>query len=101
MGLIDNIIISLVHIILIATDMLFIVMVLKIVYDRWEISWIKPILTAAKPVTEPVLDWFYSLTLRITGRSFQENTLLPIMMICLMVLRFVVVSIVRIFVNSV
>jgi hypothetical protein len=37
MGLIENILVGVVHLACVATDVLFILMLLKVVHDRWQI----------------------------------------------------------------
>ena len=93
MGLIENMLISVVHLAFVAADVLLMVVVLKIIYDRWQIPWMEPILTAVKPVISVVLNWFASLVLRATGKSYHDKTLLILLIICLLLMRFLVVSI--------
>lgn len=93
MGLLENLLISIVHITLIATDILFMILFLKIVNDRWQITWAQPILTAVRPATSAILDWFHSLVLRVSGRTYTEKTLIVLLMIFLMIIRILVVSI--------
>ena len=93
MGLIENMLISVVHLAFVVTDVLLMVLVLKVIYDRWQIPWMEPILTAVKPAMNAVLNWFASLVLRATGKSYHDKTLLILLIICLLLMRFLVVSI--------
>jgi chromate transport protein ChrA len=93
MGLIENILISVIHIVFVAADVLFLVMLLKIVHDRWQIPWIEPILTAVKPAMSVVLNMFQSLVLRATGKSYPEKTLFILLILCLLIMRFLIISI--------
>ena len=93
MGLIENILVGVVHLAFVATDVLFMVILLKIVHDRWQIPLIEPILTAVKPAMSVVLNWFASLVLRATGKSYPEKTLLVLLIISLLFMRLLVVSI--------
>jgi hypothetical protein len=93
MGLSENLLISVVHLTLCITDLLFIVIVLKIVHDRRQIHWMEPILMAVRPLMSVVLNWFHPLVLRVTGKSYTERALLFLMITCLLVLRFLIVSI--------
>ena len=92
MGLLENILLSIVHLALCITDVLFILIVLKIVHDRWQIPWMEPILMAVRPLMSAVLNWFHPLILKLTGKSYPERTLLFLLAICLTILRFLVVS---------
>lgn len=93
MGLIENILVGVVHLAFVATDVLFMVMLFKVVHDRWQIPSIEPILTAMNPVMNIVLNWFAALVLKATGKSYPEKTLLILLIISLLVMRFLVVSI--------
>ena len=93
MGLISNILISVVHLALCVADVLFVIIVLQIVHNRWQIHWMEPILTAVRPLMSALLNWFHPLILRVTGKSYSERTLLVLLVICLSVIRFLVVSI--------
>lgn len=94
MGLLENLLISIVHITLITTDILFMILFLKIVEDRWQITWAKPFLIVVRPAMSTVLDWFHSLVLRVIGQSYTEKTLMVLLMIFLMIIRILVTSIV-------
>jgi hypothetical protein len=93
MGLIENILIGILHLAFAAVDVLFLLVLLKIVHDRWRVAWIEPILTAVQPAMSVALNRFASLILRITGESYLEKTLLVLLIICLLVMRFLVVRI--------
>ena len=92
MGLIENILISIIHLLLCITDMLFILIVLKIVHDRWQVRWMEPILVAVRPIISAVLNWFRPLVLKVTGRYFPERILLVMLAVCLTILRLLIVS---------
>ncbi|HML73145.1 MAG TPA: hypothetical protein PKB02_01490 [Anaerohalosphaeraceae bacterium] len=93
MGLIENILVGVVHLAFVAADVLFMVMLLKVVHDRWQIPLIEPILTAMKPVMNVVLNWFAVLVLKATGKSYPEKTLLILLIISLMVIRFLITGV--------
>jgi len=93
MGLIENILIGVVHLAFVAADVLFLVILLKIIHDYWQIPWIEPILTAVKPAMSVVLNWFAAIVLRVIGKSYPEETLLVLLIICLLVVRFLIVGI--------
>jgi chromate transport protein ChrA len=69
------------------------VTILKIVHDRWRISWIEPILTAVRPAMGIIMNGFATLVLKATGKSYPEKTLVVLLIISLLLMRFLVVSI--------
>ena len=95
MGLIENILIGVIHLVFVAADVLFLVMLLKIVHDRWQIPWIEPILTAVKPAMSVVLNWFAATVLRVTGTSYSEKSSLILLLICLCVIRILISSVMQ------
>jgi len=90
MGLIENILIGVVHLVFVAADMLFLVILLKILHDRWQIPWIEPILTAVRPAMGIIMNGFAILVLKATGKSYPEKTLLILLIINLLVMRFLI-----------
>ena len=92
MGLIENILLSIVHLTLCLMDVLFILIVLKIVHDRWQVRWMEPVLIAVRPIISAVLNWFRPLVLKVTGRYFPERIMMVVLSICLTILRFLIVS---------
>ncbi|HBG28996.1 MAG: hypothetical protein A2Y10_14760 [Planctomycetes bacterium GWF2_41_51] len=95
MMLIENLLIGVIHIAFAAIDVLFLVILLKVIYDRWQIAWIEPILTAIRPMMSVVMNRFAALVLKATGKSYPEKTWLVLLIICLLVIRFLIVSILR------
>ena len=93
MGLIENILIGVIHLVFVAADVFFLMMLLKIMHDRWRIPWIEPILTAVKPAMSIVLNWFTATVLRVTGKSYSEKTSLILLLICLCVIRILISSV--------
>jgi len=95
MGLIENLLIVVVNLAFVAADMLLLMMLLKIVHDRRRVSCLEPILTAVRPLMSVVLNWFASVVMKVTGKAYPEKTLLALLVICMLVLRFLVISITR------
>ena len=92
MGLIYNILIGVVHLLFVVMDIFFVMITAKIIYARWRILWIEPILTAFKPAMSIVLNWFAAMVLRVTGKSYSEKTLFILLLICLCVIRILLTS---------
>lgn len=92
MGLIEHILIGLAHLALVAADILFLMLILQIVHDRWQLAWLEPIFIATKPVMSVVLNYFASLVLNVTGKSCPERTLSVLLIICLAVMRFLIIG---------
>jgi chromate transport protein ChrA len=95
MGLMQNLLIIIVHLTLVAADVILIMTILKIVHNRWRVAWIEPILMAVRPMMGIIMNGFATLVLRATGKSYPEKTLLVLLIISLLVMRFLVVSITK------
>jgi len=93
MGLLQNLLIIIVHLTLVAADVILIMTILKIVHNRWRVAWIEPIMMAVRPMMSIIMNGFAVLVLRTTGKSYPEKTLLILLIISLLLMRFLVVSI--------
>jgi hypothetical protein len=67
--------------------------ILEIVHNRWRIAWIEPILMAVRPMMGIIMNGFAVLVLKATGKSYPKKTLLILLIISLLLMRFLVVSI--------
>ena len=90
MGLIGNILISVIHLALVAIDVLLLMILLKIIYERWQILCLKPIVNSTKPLLTNILIRTQKLALTATGRSYSEKTLLVFFALFIWFLRFVI-----------
>jgi uncharacterized protein YggT (Ycf19 family) len=54
MGLLTNLILGLVHLVLVAADVLFLLLLARMLSYRWQPPW----LTAVNAACKPVVDWF-------------------------------------------
>lgn len=92
MGLIYNILIGAVHLLFVVMDIFFVMIAVKIIYDRWRPSVLKQTVTAIAPLTALVLDYVKEVSVKITGRTYSEKTLLLLIIICLSVIRLIAIS---------
>jgi chromate transport protein ChrA len=92
MELIENLSIIVVNLTFVAADMLFLMILLKIAHDRWQIPCIEPILTAVRPLMGAIMNWFASVVLKATGKSYPEKTLLVLLIISLLVVRMIIME---------
>ncbi|MHB9068807.1 MAG: hypothetical protein ACYC54_00395 [Sedimentisphaerales bacterium] len=67
--------------------------ILKVVHNRWRIAWIEPILMAVRPMMGIIMNGFATLVLNVTGQSYPEKTLLALLIISLLVMRFLITGI--------
>ena len=92
MGLLTNLFISIINLVSIAMDILLLMILAKIVYQRWRPSWLKQVVDTVEPLMSSVLCHFQRLTSRITGKTYPEKTQLVLLVICLSVIRFIIAT---------
>jgi hypothetical protein len=92
MGLLRNLIISVLNLAFVATDILFLFVIVRMACYRWNIPWLRAIDSAGKGL----LDWFAIFTRRIvshfTNRYFSQKSLLIIGMTAIIFIRFFLVA---------
>ena len=91
MGLFTNLVLGLVHLLLAAADVLFLLLLARMLSYRWQPAW----LTAINSAGKPVVDWFTSHIERgldrLGLRAPFERTVLFVGMLALSTIRILVV----------
>jgi len=95
--LINSLLISVIHLTLVFLDMLFLVVFLKAVYERWHPRLLKPVDVAIKPATDVIRDTAQKIFTRFYGKSYTGRNLLGWIMLALFVIRTLIVVIVNSF----
>lgn len=90
MGLIYNLIISVVHLLFVGMDLLITMILIRVVYQRWKPPWLKQIADAIEPLIVPVIRFGYRAVKRITGKSLTEKYLVLVIIVSIWVTRFVI-----------
>jgi hypothetical protein len=87
MGILINLILSLVHLFLVATDILFFLILMKMLSYRLQTKW----LTAFNSLGKPVVDWFAGQLKKglchLSKKTFSERAILLVGMLILMLAR--------------
>lgn len=92
MGLFYNLLIGIVHLLFVAFDILFVMILIRVVYERWRPEWLRLINKAVEPVVDFTIGHVEMLVTKITDRTYTDKTLTVILILCLSVLRFVIAS---------
>jgi uncharacterized protein YggT (Ycf19 family) len=90
MGLLTNLFISIINLIFVAMDILLLMILAKIIYQKWRPSWLEQIFNAIEPLVSYVLDYFQKLISRITGKTYSKRISLNVLFFCLWITRLVV-----------
>lgn len=92
MGLINNILVSFIHLLFVVFDILFVMILTRFIYLRWRLSWLKQIANAIEPWTSSVLRYFQKLISRVTDKTYPEKIQLALLVIFVSVIRLIIAS---------
>ena len=94
MGLIPYILRSVVHLLFVAMDVLVLMVLVIVVYDRWHFTWLKPLFDLVeqpiKSVTNCIDSWLY----KRTRKHYPERTLIILFLIGMTLVRLVICALV-------
>ncbi len=90
MGLICNIFIGVTHLLFVAMDIIFVMIAVKVIYDRWRPDCLKQVLDAVEPIVDYMSKYVGSMSLKVTGKVYSQRTLLLLIIICLSVARLII-----------
>ena len=95
MGLMHNLVMSVIHLLFTAMDVLVVMILVKVIYDRWHFAWLKPFAAIVTPpvnsITRPLGAWLS----KMTGKSYPEKTLLLVLIFCLWIMQVVIVALLK------
>ena len=83
MGLIHNLVISVVHLLFVTMDILATMVLIKVVYQRWRPSWFKQTTNIVEPVMKLITGHLGTYFTRFTNRTYTDKTLTLILIVCL------------------
>ena len=88
MGLIHNLLMSVIHLLFVGMDILMTIILLRVIYDRWQPKCLKLVNHAVKPVIVSITGYLEVWTVKITGKRYPDKTLLMLLIVCLILVRF-------------
>ncbi|MCD4831701.1 MAG: hypothetical protein K8R02_07855 [Anaerohalosphaeraceae bacterium] len=87
MGLINDLLVGIIHLIFVAMDVLMMMIIVKIAYQRWKFEWFRSINNAVEPVINSIINYLDKWSIKITGKKYSEKTLLIFLILCLWLIR--------------
>lgn len=90
MGLLVNAFIGIAHLVLVAADIVVMMILLDAIYRRWQPAILRPAVIAIRPVLECVLRYFEICTVKISGKTYPQKTLMILLIVCMTLLRLVI-----------
>lgn len=94
MGLIHNLLLSIIHLVFVGMDILLVMILIKIIYDRWQFAWLRPFANIVEPAIKSITGFLYSRFSKTTGKSCTDKTLLALLLLGLSFVRLVICSLV-------
>jgi len=92
MGLTHNLLAGIFHLVLVATDLIFLAIMLKVIYDRWHFTWLDNIANTIAPFIMSLTTTTQTLTLKLTTHHYSEKALLVILLTILLFIRLIIAS---------
>ena len=92
MGLINNLLMCAIHLLFVVMDILMTMVLIKVIYQRWQPEWLRQINNAVEPVMISITGHLGAWVTRITDRTYTDKTLILIFILCLLAVRFVIAS---------
>ncbi len=87
MGLISNLLVGIIHLVFVAMDVFLLMIIIKLVYQRWEPIWLKQIIKVVEPLMDFILNYFREIMVKIAGKRYSEKTLWLLIIFCLSLVR--------------
>ncbi len=93
MGLIENILIAVAHLLFVAMDIVMTMILLEAVYEKRRYAALKPIVKACMPIIDLIVIRFSRLVESVTYKVYPRKTLLILLVLCMIVIRLIICGI--------
>lgn len=90
MGLIENILIAVAHLLLVAMDIVMTMILLEAVYEKRRYDALKPIAKVFTPILDLIVIRFSRLVESVTYKVYSRRTLLILLILCMLIIRFLI-----------
>ena len=90
MGLIGNFLAGIIHLVFVAMDVLVIMIIVKVAYQRWQFEWLGPISNVAEPVISFITSHIDTWVMKVTGKKYSEKTLLLLFVLLMSLVRIII-----------
>ncbi len=90
MGLIENILIAIAHLLFVAMDILTAMILLEAVYEKRRYAALKPIVKACMPIMDVFVIRLSRLVESVTYKVYPRKTLLILLVLCMLIIRFLI-----------
>lgn len=92
MGLLTNLLLSFVHLFLVATDLLFFLLLVRMLTHKWQPHWLIAFDSMGKPLVEWLTGHIERGVCRVSKRAFPEKVVLLIGMLAICLVRLFVAA---------
>lgn len=87
MGILNHLLISIIHLLFVVIDILILMILLKLSSYHWNSHTIKPLISCCNPILSECLAHFRKICLSFLGKAYPEKTSLILMALCLWIFR--------------
>ena len=94
MGLIPYILRSVANLLFVAMDVLLMMILVKVIYDRWHFTWLRPLFDLVAQPIKSVTDFIDSWLYKKTKKHYPEKTLIILLLVGLTLVRLVICALV-------
>jgi len=94
MGILNHILASLVHLLLVALDVFFLMLAVTLIYERWQPARPGAIYHTIEPLMRSLLDYCQKKVRDVTGKAYSNKTVTILMILALSILRWILITLV-------
>lgn len=92
MGLLNNLLISLIHLLFVMMDLMLLMILIKGIYRLWRFNWLMPVNNIIEPALSLVTYHFGYWIRKVTGKIYTERILLILLIVGMTFLRFLIIG---------
>ncbi len=90
MGLLHHLLLSFFHLMFVAMDVLVVMILVKVVYQRWKVPWLRPFANMVNPALTYIITPISRWITRITGKPPTEKATLLLLIFSLWISRLII-----------
>jgi hypothetical protein len=85
---------SIIHLFFVVTDILMVMILVKVSYDRWHFIWLRSFANLVEPALKSITDSLGNCLSRKTGKVYPEKTRLLLLVLSLLFVRLFICALV-------
>jgi len=86
---------SVTHLIFVGMDILAVMILVKVIYDRWHFAWLKPFADLVAPPVDSITRRLGTWLSKMTGKSYPEKMRLLTLILCLWLTQIAIIALLK------